>query len=296
MTKIRLQAMAALLKTMRPKQWVKNSFIFAALVFDQKILTMPYLWQTVLGFFLFCMISGVVYIINDLADLEKDRQHPTKNKRPLASGQLSPALAIVATLAIGIPSLVLALLLSIDFGLILSLYLALQIAYSFRLKHIVLLDVLAITAGFVLRVTAGVPLVDAERFSPWLYLCTTFLALFLALGKRRGELVLLAEEAENHRPILRAYNLPLLDQLMGIVTATTIMAYSLYTVFAPNLPPNYTMMLTIPFVIYGFFRYLYLVQVEGLTQAPDEVVFSDRPLQITFLAWGLAAAGILYFG
>jgi len=182
------------------------------------------------------------------------------------------------------------------FAAILAGYLALQIAYSFYLKHIVLLDVIAIAAGFVLRVAAGIPLVDAERFSPWLFICMTLLALFLGLGKRRGELVQLGSEASNHRASLEDYNLALLDHLLSVVTASFILAYALYTFSAPNLPADYWMMLTIPFVIYATFRYLYLIHVRGITLAPDEVVLTDRPLQIDFVLWGLVAVLILYLG
>lgn len=286
----------AFLRTMRPKQWTKNGVIFAALVFDEKLLQWPYLWRTGVGFVLFCLISGVVYTINDIVDLEKDRQHPRKRNRPLASGQLSPKLAVGAAVLIAVLALAAGVWLDPLFALILVGYLLLQIAYSFVLKHVVLLDVMAIAAGFVLRVAAGVPLVEAERFSPWLFICMTLLALFLGLGKRRGELVLLGGEAANHRASLEDYNLVLLDQLIGIVTASIIVAYALYTFSAPNLPSGHWMMLTIPFVIYALFRYMYLIHVKGITQAPDEVVLTDHPLQIGFLLWGIAAMAILYFG
>ena len=291
-----MQTALALLKTMRPKQWTKNVFVFAALLFDEKLFTPPYLWQTVTGFLLFCLISGVVYTLNDLVDLEKDRQHPRKRNRPLASGRLSPRVALGAVLLIAPAALALAWRLSHGFATILGGYLLLQIAYSFYLKNVVLLDVLAIAAGFVLRVAAGVPLVNATRFSPWLYICTTLLALFLALGKRRGELVLLQENAANHRESLQEYTLPLLDQLMSMVTSSTILAYALYTFSASNLPDGYRMMLTIPFVIYGLFRYLYLVHSQGTTLAPDEVLLTDRPLQADIVLWGLAVLVIFYWG
>ncbi len=281
---------------MRPKQWMKNGILFAALIFDAKLLNARYLLQTVVGFILFCLISGVVYTINDLVDVEKDRQHPHKRTRPLASGALSIRFAIVAASVIGIGSLALAFWLDTIFALILTGYLALQIAYSFKLKQIVLLDVMTIAAGFVLRVGAGVPLVDAERFSPWLYICTTLLALFLGLGKRRGELLLLEDEAHNHRTTLKAYNLPFLDQMISVVTSSTVLAYALYTFSAPNLPGNHTMMLTIPFVIYGIFRYLFLIHVRQWTIPPDEVLLKDRPSQINIGLWGLLAIGLLYIG
>jgi 4-hydroxybenzoate polyprenyltransferase len=291
-----MQSIVALLKTMRPKQWTKNGIIFAALAFDEKLLNPAYLGKTIAGFILFCLVSGAVYTLNDVIDLEKDRQHPRKRHRPLPSGQLSPRLAIGVATVIAIGSMVSAYSLGLTFALLLGGYLLLQIAYSFYLKEIVLLDVLVIAAGFVLRVGAGVPLVNAERFSPWLYICTTLLALFLALGKRRGELVLLGENAENHRTILAEYNLPLLDELISMVTSSTILAYALYTFSAPNLPKNHLMMLTIPFVIYGLFRYLYLIHVKGTTLAPDEVLLKDHPLQVDLLLWGLSAILILYLG
>ncbi|MBN1923090.1 MAG: decaprenyl-phosphate phosphoribosyltransferase [Anaerolineae bacterium] len=291
-----MQILRALFKTMRPKQWTKNGIIFAALVFDKKIFQWDYLWRTVLGFLLFSLISGVVYIINDIVDIEKDRQHPRKRQRPLASGALSPRLALGFAIVVGLASLATAFWLSPGFGFILAGYLVLQIAYSLYLKNIVLLDIIAIAAGFVLRVAAGTPLVDAENFSPWLYICTTLLALFLALGKRRGELILLGEEAGNHRESLQFYTCGLLDQLISLVTSSTLLAYALYTFSAPNLPQNHAMMLTVPFVIYGLFRYLYLVHAEGVTLAPDEVLLTDRPLQVDLLLWGVSAASILYLG
>ena len=291
-----MRQLRACLKTMRPKQWTKNGVIFAALVFDKKLFQWAYAWRTLVGFILFCLISGVVYTINDVVDLEKDRQHPKKRLRPLASGQLSPQFAIVFAVVIAAVSIVVGTLLDPAFALILVGYLVLQIAYSFALKDILLLDVMAIAAGFVLRVAAGVPLVNAERFSPWLFICMTLLALFLGLGKRRGELVLLGGEAANHRTSLQEYTLVFLDQLISIVTASMILAYALYTFSAPNLPNGHWMMLTIPFVIYCLFRYLYLIHVKGTTLAPDEVVLTDRPLQISFALWGLTAMAIMYFG
>jgi 4-hydroxybenzoate polyprenyltransferase len=286
----------ALFKTMRPHQWTKNSILFAALVFDVKLFSLVHTARAVAGFLLFCLISGAVYTINDLVDLEKDRQHPRKCKRPLASGALSPRTALGAVILISIGAFPAALALDVDFALLLFGYLVLQLAYSFVLKHIVLIDVLAIAAGFVLRVGAGVPLVEAQRFSPWLYICTTLLALFLGLSKRRGELVALAEAAGTHRPSLEAYTIPLLDQLIGMVTASTLLAYALYTFSAANLPVDHTMMFTIPFVLYGLFRYMYLVHSEECTLAPDEVLLTDRPSQINIVLWGLSVILIMYLG
>jgi 4-hydroxybenzoate polyprenyltransferase len=235
-----------------------------------------------------------VYLINDLVDAEKDRQHPTKRNRPLASGRLSKSVAMAAASLIPAVALPLSFLLDPAFGLILTGYLLLQIAYSFWLKNVVIVDVLVIAAGFVLRVAAGVPLVHAERFSPWLYLFTTLLALFLALGKRRQEIALLKGQASNARAVLDHYSLPFVDEMTAVVTAGTLMTYALYTFSAPNLPDNHTMMLTIPFVIYGIFRYLYVIHIQGNGGAPDEVLLTDRPLQVSVLVFGLAVVVILY--
>ena len=286
----------ALIKTLRPAQWTKNGVIFVPLVFDEKLFQIQPLTRTIMGFVMLCLISGTVYLINDLVDIEKDQQHPTKRYRPLPSGQLPKSVAIVA--AILIPAIVLPLsfLLDTAFGLILTGYLVLQIAYSFRLKNVVIIDVMVIAAGFVLRVAAGVPLVDSERFSPWLYVFTTLLALFLALGKRRQEIALLKSEARNARAVLDHYSLPFVDEMTAVVTAGTLMTYALYTFSAPNLPENHTMMLTIPFLIYGIFRYLYVLHIQGNGGAPDEVLLTDRPLQATVGLFGLAVVVILYLG
>jgi 4-hydroxybenzoate polyprenyltransferase len=285
----------ALIKTLRPAQWTKNGVIFVPLVFDEKLFQIEPLSRTLVGFVMLCLISGAVYLINDLVDIEKDRQHPTKRYRPLPSDQLSKSAAIIA--AILIPGVVLPLsfLLDLAFALILTGYLALQIAYSFRFKNVVILDVMVIAAGFVLRVAAGVPLVHAERFSPWLYVFTTLLALFLALGKRRQEIALLKSQASNARAVLDHYSLPFVDEMMAVVTAGTLMTYALYTFSAPNLPENHAMMLTIPFVIYGIFRYLYVIHIQGNGGAPDEVLLTDRPLQMAVGLFGLAVVAILYF-
>jgi 4-hydroxybenzoate polyprenyltransferase len=284
----------SLVKTMRPSQWTKNLVIFVPLVFDEKLFQTEPLTRTVIGFALLCLISGAVYLINDLVDIEKDRQHPTKRNRPLASGQLSKSVAIAAASLIPAVALPLSFFLDPAFGLILTGYLLLHIAYSFWLKNVVIIDVLVIAAGFVLRVAAGVPLVHAERFSPWLYLFTTLLALFLALGKRRQEIALLKGQASNARSVLNHYSLPFVDEMMAVVTAGTLMTYALYTFSAPNLPDNHTMMLTIPFVIYGIFRYLYVIHIQGNGGAPDEVLLTDRPLQVSVVVFGLAVVVILY--
>lgn len=288
--------LVALIKTLRPAQWTKNGAIFVPLVFDEKLFQSEPLSRTLIGFVMFCLISGAVYLINDLVDIERDRQHPTKRHRPLPSGQLSKSVAVFAAILIPAVVLPLSFVLDIALGLILTGYLALQIAYSFGLKNVVIIDVMAIAAGFVLRVAAGVPLVQAERFSPWLYLFTTLGALFLALGKRRQEMALLKSQASNARAILDHYSLPYVDEMMAVVTAGTVMTYALYTFSAPNLPANHTMMLTIPFVIYGIFRYLYVIHIQGNGGAPDEVLLTDRPLQVAVGLFGIAVVVILYLG
>ena len=285
----------ALVRSMRPKQWIKNGFIYAALVFDGQLGSTPALLRTTLGFALFCLATSSIYLINDIRDLEEDRQHPTKRNRPLPSGRLPVGVAWLAAGVLGGVAIVGGLALASGFGWIVLAYVTLFIFYSFRLKHVPILDVFAIAAGFVLRVAAGVALITVMRFSPWLYVCTTLLALFLGFGKRRAELQLLAENAGQHRRVLDGYTLPLLDQLIVVVSTATIMAYSLYTFSAQNLPDNHLMMLTIPFVMYGIFRYLWLIQVEAAGGAPDDLILTDRPLLATVVLWGLSAIGILYF-
>ncbi len=283
-----------LLKTMRPRQWVKNGLLFIPIVFDKQLTNWPALARTVAGFILFCLLSSVIYIINDLVDLEADRVHPLKKLRPLASGSLKISTAktagIVLTVAIFIP----ATLLSLEFAMIGLAYLVLNLAYSAWLKHAPILDVMILASFYVLRVAAGVSLISVHRFSPWLYVFTTFLALYLGIGKRRAELSLLAGEANTHRKSLGEYTLPLLDQLILIVSSSTIITYSLYTFSAPNLPANDVMMLTIPFVLYGIFRYLYLLQVKHYGGEPEEVLLTDRPLQVTILLWMLSVLVIFY--
>ncbi|MBP7686947.1 MAG: decaprenyl-phosphate phosphoribosyltransferase [Thermoflexales bacterium] len=290
----------ALLKTMRPKQWLtKNIFIFAAVVFDSKLFVPgPFfqtpLGKTIIGFVLLCLISSTIYIINDLADIEADRQHPKKKFRPIPSGLLPIPVAVGAAIVIGLGTLIGSFALNTTFGLIVVIYALINLAYSFKLKHIVIVDVLIVAAGFVLRVAAGVPLVQVVRFSPWLYVCMALLALFLGIAKRRQEIMLLKNGAVNARAILNEYNLEFLDGMLNVIMATTILAYSMYTFLAEGLPPNHTMMLTIPFVLYGIFRYLYLVHVRGEIAPPDEVALKDRPLQIDLALWALSVVVFLY--
>jgi 4-hydroxybenzoate polyprenyltransferase len=283
-----------LVRTMRPKQWTKNVFVWAALLFDQKLFQVEPFLRTLVTFLLFCLISSAVYIINDLVDIEKDRQHPSKRNRPLASGALDPRLALVAAVTMIAVSLPAALWLGFAASAILYGYLLLMVTYSFWLKNIVIVDVLTIPAGFVLRVAAGVVVVQAERFSPWLYVCMLLLALFIAIGKRRQEIVLMQGGSRDTRSILQEYNVGFLDEMLAVVSSSTVMAYSLYTFSAPNVPPNHTLMLTIPFVLYGLFRYLYLIHVRGETDPPDVIVLKDRALLLDVVLFSLVAFLVFY--
>jgi 4-hydroxybenzoate polyprenyltransferase len=279
---------------MRPKQWIKNVLIFTALVFDEKLLDPQALLSTIAGFFLFSLVSSTVYIFNDITDLEADRSHPKKRNRPIASGALPISTARWSVFLILLVAFPLAYLLSKSFVLILLSYWLLNLAYSKWLKHILIIDVFILASFYVIRVIAGLTLIEVTRFSPWLYVVTTLLALYIGLGKRRAELTLLSDDAFAHRKVLDGYTVPLLDQYITIVSATTIVAYSLYTFSAPNLPENNAMMLTIPFAIYGILRYLYLVQTKQDGGAPEEVLLTDRPLQITLILWGLVVLFLLY--
>ena len=282
--------------TMRPKQWVKNLVIFAALVFDRQLgLThMHAMLVTTAGFVIFCLLSSLVYIINDIADIEADRNHPDKCNRPIAAGKLPVSVARVAVVCLIIIIFPLAYLLEPSFALVALVYFVLNLAYSKWIKHIPILDVFTIAMGFVLRVAAGVTLIHVTRFSPWLYIITTLAALYIGFGKRRAEMATLQSEANSHRRVLNGYTIPLLDQFITIVSGTTIVAYSLYTFSSTDFQESHAMMLTIPFVIYGIFRYLYLIQVKHSGGAPEEVLLSDHPLQITILLWVVLVLIIYY--
>ena len=285
----------ALIKAMRLRQWTKNGFIFFALIFDRQLLIPESFWRTIAGFFLFCLVSSSVYLFNDIADVEADRNHPEKKSRPIASGKLPVNVALSAAVLLVLVAIPLGYLLSPLFAWVLAAYLLINLLYSRWLKHVSILDVLIISSGFVLRVVAGVILIyPVERFSPWLYMITILFSLYIGLGKRRAEMNLLAQGASAHRRVFEGYTIPLLDQYITIVSSMTIVAYSLYTFSAPNLPENHSMMLTIPFVVYGIFRYLQLIQTGHAAGSPDEVALKDRPLQITMLLWGLAVIVIFY--
>jgi 4-hydroxybenzoate polyprenyltransferase len=284
----------ALFRAMRPKQWSKNVFVFVGMFFDGRI-DFGRILATLAAFGLFCLLSSAVYLINDLSDLERDRLHPKKRHRPLASGALSPRVAWIAALIILGGGLPMSFALSPGFGGVALFYVALMLAYTFYLKHVVIIDVMVVAAGFVLRVLAGITVITVTRFSPWLFVCTTLLSLFIAINKRRHELLLLAEEANNHRTSLQEYTEAFLDHMTSLVTATLLTAYSFYTFSAPNLPANHAMMLTIPIALYGVFRYLYLVHAKGLGGDPEELVMEDKPLLLALILWVLTAGLVIYW-
>jgi len=282
------------IKSLRIKHWIKNGFLFAGLVFDGQLFNVDSLLLTFIGFFLFNIISSSVYLINDVFDIEADLQHPIKRSRPIASGKITVSQAIIMSGLMIVIALVGAFFLSPQFLYICVSYLLINLLYSKWLKHIPILDVMIIALGFVLRVAAGIALIGVKRFSPWLYVVTTLLALYIGFGKRRAELFLLSENANQHRAVLEGYTLSFLDQLITIVSSTTIVAYSLYTFSAPNMPEGYSVMLTIPFVMYGIFRYLYLLQVRQSGGAPEEILLQDRPLQVVILLYAICIFVIFY--
>jgi len=283
-------------KSLRPQQWIKNLFIFAPLIFSRNIFNGPLLVKTIEAFAAFCLISSAHYIFNDLRDLEEDRRHPVKSKRPLASGRLQKGPAVVALLVIGAAGLALAAAINVPFLLIAAGYLVLQTAYSMWLKHVVILDVFVVAAGFLIRVVAGGLAIKVE-ISSWLLICTILLALFLAMGKRRYELVLLDKDAASHRPILKEYNTYLLDQMISVVTASTLLAYCLYTISAETVAKFGTrnLIFTVPFVLYGIFRYLYLIHQKAEGGTPEALIIRDKPLLLDIFLWIVAAALILHF-
>ncbi|MEX2160364.1 MAG: decaprenyl-phosphate phosphoribosyltransferase [Anaerolineales bacterium] len=284
----------ALIRNMRPKQWAKNLLIFAGLVFDRQLTYQPALERTLIGFALFCLLSSGIYLVNDIIDIDNDRKHPKKKYRPLASGALPVPVAWVAAFALITVAIGAGYWLSPVFALACLSYAILNLGYSLWLKHQPVIDVLILASFYVIRVWAGVSLIVVQRFSPWIYVFTTFLALFLGVGKRRTE-IMRNKPGSHARKVLEGYTVDYLEQLLLIVLSLAIVTYSLYTFLAPNLPENHAMMLTIPFVIFGFFRYLYLVQVKNIGEAPEEILFTDRPLQADLLLWGASILLIFYY-
>jgi len=284
-----------ILISMRPRQWTKNVILFAALVFSQNLFHGQSFLRVLEAFILFTLVSGSVYIFNDLIDIEKDRCHPKKSQRPLASGKLKPTSAIIASTLIGITSLVFSFLLNIRFGMVVLSYLILQLAYTFSLKHIIILDVFSVAMGFVLRVLAGAVVIDVP-ISMWLLVCTMLLALFLSFCKRRHELINLEAEAVNHRKSLKEYSPYLLDQMIAVVTASTLISYALYTMSTETVQKFGTTNLkyTIPLVLFGIFRYLYLIHQKDEGGNPESIILKDKPLIFNIFLYVIIVGLILY--
>lgn len=283
----------ALLRELRPKQWIKNGLIFFGLVYALQLANVPLVVRTVIAFAAFCCISSAGYVFNDLRDLDYDRMHPTKRFRPIASGQIAKPAAYALAGALLIGGFALAATVEISFVAVCAGYILLTTSYSLWWKHVVLIDAFSISAGFVLRIVAGALAIDVP-ISPWLYVCTVLGSLVIALGKRRSEISDVERNPQAHRPTLEHYTIDFLDHCIVISATASVMAYSLYTFSAENVPKNHLMMLTIPVVLYGVFRYLYLVKVRGLGGSPEDLLLGDRSLAIAVGLFLLLSAGILY--
>jgi len=285
----------ALIETMRPRQWTKNLLLFVGLIFSQNLFHFDLLLKTLVAFALFCLLSGAVYLINDLADIESDRSHPLKSRRPLPSGRLKVPVAIAAAVGFTCVGFPLSFLLDFQFGLVATGYFLLILAYSFGLKHVVILDVVVVALGFILRAVAGAVVIHVP-ISSWLLICTTFLALFLAMSKRRHELVLLGENSASHRKTLIEYSPQFLDQMIAVVTASAVMSYALYTTSEETVAKFGTrnLLFTLPFVIYGIFRYLYLVHMRNMGGSPELVFIKDRPMVVNVILYVIVVAVVLY--
>ncbi|RPH56049.1 decaprenyl-phosphate phosphoribosyltransferase [bacterium] len=286
-----------LVTSLRPAQWAKNLFVLAPLVFGGLLLDPQAALRALLALASFCAASSAVYLVNDLRDREEDRKHPLKRLRPLAAGTLAVPTAVAAVVLLGTAALAVAVSLGLDFALILAAYLGLNLLYTFWFKHMVILDVMSISLGFVLRVLAGAAALDV-LVSRWLFLCTTFLALFLAFSKRRHEITLLAGEASGQRRVLDHYSPAFLDQMINVVTASAVVAYALYAVAPETVEKYHTedLIYTIPLVLYGVFRYLYLMYQRPGERNPTEAILRDPPFLINMLLWGLAVVWIVYRG
>ena len=279
----------AYLRLARPKQWTKNGFVLAGVVFAHEALVASSVVKALLAFLVFCALSGAVYAANDVLDVEEDRKHPLKRRRPVASGEVSPRSAMVFATALAASGLALGFAVNPGVGLAGVVYLALQAVYTPVLKHTAILDVMSISAGFVIRALAGVAAVGSP-ISPWLIVCTALLTLFLGFSKRRHEIASLGDGAISHRKNLRDYSVPLLDEMMNIMISATIIAYVLYTFFEYD---NYYMMASVPFVVYGVFRYMLLVHRNGGGN-PDTLLLRDRPLQVALLLWLVVVGAVIY--
>lgn len=281
----------AIFQLMRPKQWIKNFFVFAAIIFSGKIFNENILYLNIVTFILFCLTSSSIYVLNDIVDIEKDRCHPDKKRRPLPSGRVSLKTAIILDIAIVLCVTYFSYnMLSVKILSILAVYMVMNIFYSFKLKNIVIIDVMIITFGFVLRVESG-SLATGVQVSPWLFLCTILLALFLALNKRRSEIITLKDKSGSHRKILEEYSVEMLDKMLIIVTPSILMAYCLYTFSSVQ---SKTMIFTIPFVLYGIFRYEYLVDKKNVGGKPEDVFGKDIPFLINIILWIISVLTIIY--
>jgi 4-hydroxybenzoate polyprenyltransferase len=284
-----------IIKSLRPHQWTKNFFVFAPLIFSENVFNFPLILKSVLAFALFCVLSGAIYIWNDLRDIDEDKLHPVKSQRPLASGRLEKTPAVVAFVFLCVLGLSLSFVLNLNFFLLALGYVLLQLAYSGWLKHVVILDVLLVAAGFLIRVIAGGVAIKVD-ISAWLLICTFLLALFIALSKRRHELIFLEKEASSHRPILKEYSPYLLDQMISVVTASTVIAYCLYTISEETIAKfgSSNLIFTVPFVLYGIFRYLYLIHQKCEGGSPESLLIKDKPFFFGILLWIVSAILILY--
>ncbi|WP_145151320.1 decaprenyl-phosphate phosphoribosyltransferase [Paenibacillus xylanexedens] len=279
---------SGLVRLLRPKQWTKNLLLFAALLFSFEEIRTETILATLLGFILFSLVAGCVYILNDYVDRDRDRQHPVKKFRPIASGQVSPTHALLFGIILLTLSVGTAFVMNPLFGVLCVVYFLLNVSYSFVLKHLVILDMMTIAAGFVLRAIAGGVLIHVP-FTPWFLICTMLLSLFLAIGKRRNELTLLEGNTGSHRKVLDNYSITLLDQFNTIVTTATIISYSLFTFTSDR---TIHLMWTIPLVIYGMFRYLYLIHMKNQGGSPDRVLFEDKPILITVMLYVISVVTI----
>ena len=277
---------------MRPRQWTKNLAVFAAIIFAVRLHELPLLGRVALAFVALCLVSGGLYAANDATDADKDREHPVKRDRPVAAGRVSRAQAYGLAVVCMVLGLSLAAALGWPFLLAVAAYLVLQLCYTAFLKHVAIVDMLVIAAGFVIRAVAGAVVISV-RVSPWLVLCTGLLALFLAAAKRRHELVLLRDRSTEHRPVLSEYSAELLDSFMVTLSAATVTSYALYTFFEQRAP-GYAMMLTIPFVIYGVLRYQFLVLRREAGGRPEEVLLGDKPILVCVGLWASSAVLVLY--
>ncbi|MDI6783310.1 MAG: decaprenyl-phosphate phosphoribosyltransferase [bacterium] len=286
-----------ILVSMRPKQWTKNLVVFAGIIFAKKLADPIVFFRSISAFILFCLVSGAIYLINDIADKEQDQQHPRKRFRPIASGQLPVGLAGFAATIILLVSIALSFILSPIFGVCILIYFIMMFSYSFHLKHIVILDILVIALGFVLRAYAGVIVHPDLTASKWLLMCALFLALFLIISKRRYELILLEDKANEHRQVLLEYSAGFLDQMVAIVTSMTVFSYALYTISQETIEKFHThsLILTFPFVLFGILRYLYLVYKRGEGGEPETILLKDKPLLINILLWLIVVITIIYY-